>query len=236
MDVGGERTHQHPSSTQPAPRGTPALLTTGKGLLFPGRTEARAGGKIAHPRSPKGTGIGILPSSPKCCSAHKPLCHGRAWRALMHSQACLDTLGYTCSCEHTPVLSTPPCCAHSHAHVCAPQPRAQPPPVATIPRSAASVGTIPHPVPRLPLNHSANPLCCAVPPPPATMHTLEPVPVQRVSCCARGLCLRGSCVCKATCHGPCAPHPLPCPNCPWCEQGKRVQRRRHHFPQAKPTS
>lgn len=57
----GTRTGQRTRSTQQPPRGTPQLLDTGKGLLFPGETEVQVGWadvKIAHSRSLKGTGMG----------------------------------------------------------------------------------------------------------------------------------------------------------------------------------
>lgn len=119
--VGKGTRQQHPG-TQQSPWGTPQLPVTGKGLLFFGETEARAGWasrKMAYPRSPKGTGTGTQASGVPCPALPaEPLCHGRGHRALTCASACLNKLVHTCFCEHTCRL---PCISHAHTRVL-PQP------------------------------------------------------------------------------------------------------------------
>lgn len=111
----GTGTCQHTPSTQQPPRGTPQLLDTGKGLLFPGETEVRVGWadtKIAHPRSLKGTGMGMQAAQDLRPSL--PLCRGRGHRAVTH----LGMFGHTWA--PTPVSAHAPCQAHPHTYTSAP--------------------------------------------------------------------------------------------------------------------
>lgn len=107
----GTGTRQHPPGTQRAPWGTPRLLATGKGLLFPRETEARvgwAGGKMARPRSPKGTRTEIQASGVPC-----PALPAVAGAQGAHTR--LGALVHTRCCEHTRTLSCAPLCTHTCA-------------------------------------------------------------------------------------------------------------------------
>lgn len=91
----GTGTCQRTHSTQELPQGTPQLLDTGKGLLFPGETEVQVGwadAEIAHPRSLKGTGMGMQAAQDLCLLSHSAVVdstgHSHTWAhlgTLVHS-------------------------------------------------------------------------------------------------------------------------------------------------------
>lgn len=167
----GTGTCQRTHSTWEPPQGTPQLLDTGKGLLFPGETEAQVGwanAKIAHPRSLKGTGMGTQGAQDLCPALS--LCRARGHRAL----TCLGTFGHTGA--PTPVSAHAPCWAwpptHRHTHVL--PHTSQTPPAVTSHRPATSMGYFPHPVPKLPPTPKSIP--CTVPsgPPPHAQSLSKP--------------------------------------------------------------
>lgn len=217
-----------------APHGSPAK---GKGLLFLGETEARAGwvGRTtAHSRSPKGTRTGTQESGVPCAALPAlPPCCSRELGAL--------TYAWARSCTHASVSTHATCCAHSHAHTCAPPALCPATTHGDKPRTCHLHGHCPLPCPQgatcQPLKHTH----CTVPPglPPSAHHTpkLHTSPagsMLRQGALVGGELSSGGCMSGAV-YSPSPPHHEP-PHCLWCERGKREQKQRQHFPHTIPTS
>lgn len=107
----GTGTCQRTPSTQQPPRGTPQLLHTGKGLLFPGETEAQVGwadARIAHPRSLKGTGRGMQAAQACVLLSHSAVVEGTG-----HSHAWAHLGTHSCECIRTLARHTHTCAPHA---------------------------------------------------------------------------------------------------------------------------